>query len=181
MHRKNGFTIIEVVLVLAVAGLIFAMVFVALPALQAQQRDEQRRRNVSEIIAAMELYKKNNGGLYPGTMATGRRGQPCFNMTGSGCSVLDSWNNNFLPRYAGEYEDPLVGKPYYVTASSNYGAGCKEVATHLESAANNSNHSYLGVCYSTNCDDDYSNARDSGTIAILYKAERGGIVCMNNK
>lgn len=31
---KKGFTIIEVVLVLAIAGLIFLMVFLALPALQ---------------------------------------------------------------------------------------------------------------------------------------------------
>ena len=40
---KKGFTIIEVVLVLAIAGLIFLMVFVALPALQRSQRDTQRR------------------------------------------------------------------------------------------------------------------------------------------
>ena len=38
-HNKKGFTIIEVVLVLAIAGLIFLMVFVALPALQRGQRD----------------------------------------------------------------------------------------------------------------------------------------------
>ena len=37
--NKKGFTIIEVVLVLAIAGLIFAMVFIALPALQRSQRD----------------------------------------------------------------------------------------------------------------------------------------------
>ena len=34
INSKKGFTIIEVVLVLAIAGLIFLMVFVALPALQ---------------------------------------------------------------------------------------------------------------------------------------------------
>ena len=34
-----GFTIIEVVLVLAIAGLIFLMVFIALPVLQRSQRD----------------------------------------------------------------------------------------------------------------------------------------------
>ena len=40
---KGGFTIIEVVLVLAIAGLIFLMVFIALPALQRSQRDTERR------------------------------------------------------------------------------------------------------------------------------------------
>ena len=39
LKNKKGFTIIEVVLVLAVAGLIFLMVFLALPALQRAQRD----------------------------------------------------------------------------------------------------------------------------------------------
>ena len=40
---KKGFTIIEVVLVLAIAGLIFLMVFLALPNLQRSQKDTQRR------------------------------------------------------------------------------------------------------------------------------------------
>ena len=34
-RRNKGFTIIEVVLVLAIAGLVFLMVFIALPSLQA--------------------------------------------------------------------------------------------------------------------------------------------------
>jgi prepilin-type N-terminal cleavage/methylation domain-containing protein len=37
--KAHGFTIIEVVLVLAIAGLIFLIVFLALPALQRSQRD----------------------------------------------------------------------------------------------------------------------------------------------
>ena len=32
--RKNGFTIVEVILVLAIAGLIFMMVFMAVPSLR---------------------------------------------------------------------------------------------------------------------------------------------------
>jgi prepilin-type N-terminal cleavage/methylation domain-containing protein len=39
LENKKGFTIIEVVLVLAIAALIFLMVFSALPALQRNQRD----------------------------------------------------------------------------------------------------------------------------------------------
>ena len=43
-NERGGFTIIEVVLVLAIAGLIFLMVFIALPTLQRSQRDTQRRK-----------------------------------------------------------------------------------------------------------------------------------------
>ncbi|MBS7346622.1 MAG: prepilin-type N-terminal cleavage/methylation domain-containing protein [Candidatus Sacchiramonaceae bacterium] len=49
-NKKYGFTIIEVVLVLAISGLIFLMVFIALPALQRSQRNSQYKNNLSLII-----------------------------------------------------------------------------------------------------------------------------------
>lgn len=60
--RKQGFTIIEVVLVLAIAGLIFLMVFIALPALQRNQRDTQRRNDYGMLSSAITTYASNNGG-----------------------------------------------------------------------------------------------------------------------
>lgn len=59
-QNKNGFTIIEVVLVLAIAGLIFLMVFLALPALQRSQRDSQRKRHADAIIGALNNLAANN-------------------------------------------------------------------------------------------------------------------------
>lgn len=61
-HKKEGFTIIEVVLVLAIAGLIFLMIFIALPALQRSQRDTLRRRQAQAYIAAISNYRSNNRG-----------------------------------------------------------------------------------------------------------------------
>ena len=60
LKNKKGFTIIEVVLVLAVAGLIFLMVFLALPALQRAQRDAQRKQDLSRWAAAIASYKSAN-------------------------------------------------------------------------------------------------------------------------
>ena len=57
---KAGFTIIEVVLVLAIAGLIFLMVFVALPALQRSQRDTQRRNDMSRVSTSLTQYQTNH-------------------------------------------------------------------------------------------------------------------------
>ena len=65
INSKKGFTIIEVVLVLAIAGLIFLMVFVALPALQRSQRDTQRRQDYANLEAAIENYITNNNGRLP--------------------------------------------------------------------------------------------------------------------
>ena len=63
--KSKGFTIIEVVLVLAIAGLIFLMVFLALPALQRSQRDTQRKNDLSRAITAVTSYASNNRGSLP--------------------------------------------------------------------------------------------------------------------
>lgn len=64
-QTKKGFTIIEVVLVLAIAGLIFLMVFVALPALQSGQRDNARRNDASLIATSITNYQSANRGNNP--------------------------------------------------------------------------------------------------------------------
>ena len=61
-NRKEGFTIIEVVLVLAIAGLIFLMVFLALPALQRSQRDSQRKQMAKMLVGVYLNYSANNNG-----------------------------------------------------------------------------------------------------------------------
>ena len=56
-EMKKGFTIIEVVLVLAVAGLIFIMIFLDLPALQCAERNNERKQEASRILAAINEYR----------------------------------------------------------------------------------------------------------------------------
>jgi prepilin-type N-terminal cleavage/methylation domain-containing protein len=79
-QKRSGFTIIEVVLVLAIAGLIFLMVFVALPALQRSQRDTARKNIYSGIGAAVTTYRSNNNGALP----TGRGDKVCTIARGAG-------------------------------------------------------------------------------------------------
>ncbi len=62
-NKDKGFTIIEVVLVLAIAGLIFLTVFLALPALQKSQRDNARRQDVGNVVAALQSYLADNNAL----------------------------------------------------------------------------------------------------------------------
>ena len=63
--KEKGFTIIEVVLVLAIAALIFLMVFIALPALQRNQRDSARKQVVSKVASAVTTYQSNKRGAQP--------------------------------------------------------------------------------------------------------------------
>lgn len=66
-RQDDGFTIIEVVLVLAIAALILLMVFLALPALQRNQRDTARKNDVSRLQSAINNYKSRNRGSLPGS------------------------------------------------------------------------------------------------------------------
>jgi prepilin-type N-terminal cleavage/methylation domain-containing protein len=68
--KQSGFTIIEVVLVLAIAALIFLMVFIALPALQRSQRDTQRKADVARVQTAIQNYQSNNRNAVPTPGAT---------------------------------------------------------------------------------------------------------------
>ncbi|MFZ2560522.1 MAG: type II secretion system protein [Candidatus Nanoperiomorbaceae bacterium] len=62
LRHSSGFTIIEVALVLAIAGLIFLVVFIAWPALQNSQADTARRQDVGRVVSALESYKVDNQG-----------------------------------------------------------------------------------------------------------------------
>ena len=69
-NTKKGFTIIEVVLVLAIAALIFLMIFVALPALQRGQRNTARKNDVGTVASAINTYRTSNGGVLPTAYTT---------------------------------------------------------------------------------------------------------------
>lgn len=63
--KEEGFTIIEVVLVLAIAALIFLIVFLALPQLQKNRRDTQRRNDGGRIVSQLESWAGDHNGTYP--------------------------------------------------------------------------------------------------------------------
>lgn len=62
---ENGFTIIEVLIVLAIAGLIMLIVFEAIPALTRNSRNSQRKHDASLILEAVSHYELNNSGNFP--------------------------------------------------------------------------------------------------------------------
>lgn len=64
-NTKKGFTIIEVVLVLAIAALIFLMIFIALPALQRGQKNNARKNDVGVVVSGIGAYRTNNSGAMP--------------------------------------------------------------------------------------------------------------------
>lgn len=68
-HKDGGFTIIEVLIVLAIAGLILAIVLIAIPQLQRNQRNQARRDVVNRIKTEIDAYAGNNNGQIPADAA----------------------------------------------------------------------------------------------------------------
>jgi prepilin-type N-terminal cleavage/methylation domain-containing protein len=67
---SSGFTIIEVLVVLAIAGLILLIVFEAIPALTRNSQNNQRRQDVSAILQGVSRYELNNSANFPLSVAT---------------------------------------------------------------------------------------------------------------
>lgn len=70
----KGFTIIEVLIVLAIAGLILLIVFLAVPALQRSARNTQRKNDVAAVASAVANYISNNNGVLPDYASPGTGG-----------------------------------------------------------------------------------------------------------
>lgn len=68
--REQGFTIIEVLIVLAIAGLIMVVVFLAVPALQRSSRNTALNTDANNILSAAGSYVANNGGQLPPAQAS---------------------------------------------------------------------------------------------------------------
>lgn len=61
-NKTEGFTIIEVLIVLAIAGLIMLVVFLAVPALQRNQRNTGRTNDASLVLSAVSECLANKNG-----------------------------------------------------------------------------------------------------------------------
>ncbi len=62
--KRRGFTLIEMLIVIAVIGILASVVLVGLGPIQRQARDSRRISDVRQVQTALELYFTRNGG-YP--------------------------------------------------------------------------------------------------------------------
>jgi len=174
---KKGFTIIEVVLVLAIAGLIFLMVFLALPNLQRSQRDTQRRDDLARFQTAITNYQSNNRGKLPGTNSQSSEEQYR--------KVYESFVTNYLRAGGDSFADP-DGEDYVIgsvcpnfQSPGQYANDCKDMST-TDTTFENSEHK-IYVYQNAACDGE-GIIPSTGTrkVAFLYKLEGGGWYCGNN-
>ncbi len=166
--KRRGFTIIEVSLVLAIAGLIFLMIFVALPALQRNQRDAQRKDDLMTYLEQLKKYQTNNRGNLP-----------------------SDWPK-FMTDYFGGHSDPSTGDAYgqeVVDCGGGPDAACTDntIKNIYESDfpyGQDGQGSIVVVKKATCGEDTNGNVFPVGTsnprsVAALYRLEVGGVYCDN--
>jgi general secretion pathway protein G len=75
--KQRGFTIVELLIVIAVIAILAAIVLTSYQGTQAQARDAKRKSDVKALIDALEVYYQDNG-FYPpsdaGTLSTAING-----------------------------------------------------------------------------------------------------------
>jgi len=64
-NSQSGFTLIEVLIVLAIAALVLLIVFLAVPAARRVERDNTRKAFVSFAAAQLDEYYQNNSREFP--------------------------------------------------------------------------------------------------------------------
>lgn len=68
-QQSKGFTIVEVLIVLAIAGLILLIVFLAVPALQRNNRNTQRSNDAAIVLGGIQESINANNGQLPTAVA----------------------------------------------------------------------------------------------------------------
>lgn len=150
-QNSKGFTIIEVVLVLAIAGLIFLVVFLALPALQRSQRDTQRRSDVARVLSQITAYQSNSQGQVPTTQAE-----------------LDTFKSNYMTVNGQQFTDPFT--------SAGYTFEYKAVLTTLPGATGDMFYYVNAKCNGQTL----ATGSGTRQVAVMVKIEQGGLYCQNN-
>ena len=130
--RSEGFTIIEVLIVLAIAGLIMLIVFLAVPALQRNQRNNARNSEASRIAASVTECLSNRNGdvdscntgaeIDPGTMQQ-------FPTTTSGTPPVTTYSLNFQTNPTGTAPTSST-----VLAGVWFGRRCNSAGSAVDSA-----------------------------------------------
>jgi prepilin-type N-terminal cleavage/methylation domain-containing protein len=179
IKNKTGFTIIEVVLVLAIAGLIFLMVFIALPALQSSQRNTQRENDLSRFITAVTDYASNNNGRIPFTTGAGGFTESknfVARYIDSTCTRDATSSTSGFDCTADQFRDP-DGTLYRFTAA-NVNPTTLEV-TGLPNAVDHNVYVAVGYMCGAN-EGTVIKGTGERQVAILMVLEGGGITCNAN-
>lgn len=160
---QQGFTLIEVVLVLAIGGLIFLLAFLAFQQVASNRRDAQRKSDAGRVVAELQNQFTNTKSYPTVSLANS-------DICGAPVNILDgfiTFTNQYLCKNS-EFKSPS-GTNYTVAAGDNTDPLAKDQVRY------SSTRNILGgVAANTNCD---GTAMASGGYKVEIGLEKGGLIC----
>jgi type II secretion system protein G len=142
--NKKGFTILELLVVVAIIGLLAGVVMYAVNDARKKARDAKRLSDIKQIQNALELYYDDYGYYPPRNSAVTSIENNC-NVDSKVFDGNDSWcllMEDLLPYLSSIIEDPSgrknLSNPFYYFYDSNNGDGYKTygIMIGLESRSN---------------------------------------------
>ena len=187
---NEGFTMIEVALVLAIAGLIFLMVFSALPAVQRTQRDAKRRDDVGALLTAIQKYQSNNRGAFPDKL-TATSSSTTGDVTWSNASAAQAGETTWAGMYKsflGEsFKDPDAKSNYVLTIKDcnvvGVGVACTSIKLNSNGTVQDAafpNGYRMYVIKGATCNGSIVvSSNNPKKAAVTYRMEGPGSYCAN--
>lgn len=116
-HRRNsGFTILELLTVLAVVGLALWIFFVTVTNARTASRDATRLAELGEITKALNIYYSNNGRFPISTTQTTITGTDEFSRALQGdLAIKEMPRDPLYPEYSYTYISSADGTDYLLT------------------------------------------------------------------
>ncbi len=175
---SSGFTMIELSLTIAIAGLIFLMIFVALPWLRANQRDTKRREDLLHFINEVKTYQQKNRGTLPGISD---------NETKITVDLNDISSDTESTTWAGFYRDYLrenfmdpVGENYALNISSCGNKVAGQECVGVDNLFYPNDYQIVVVRASVCSNNRPVQSSNPRKLAAVYALETGGIYCANS-
>lgn len=159
---KSGFTLIEVVLVLAIGGLIFLLAFLAFQQASTNRRDTQRRTDAGRVIS--ELQNATGDGLVVDSQTKLTGGSAATSPTAAAPSGIGGFVNSYL---GGGLKGP--GDYYGFTYSTS---------TTAQTPAKDAMIVGRGVKCATGSNNTF--ATQSGSYAVMVGLEKG-VACRDDQ
>ena len=144
---RKGFTLIELMVVIAVIGILAAIALISLTGVQRTARDATRKSNISDYATALTRYYQDNQGYIAttGTVSAGNgtAGSGPFGTSGTGTLV----GGGYLPKIL---TDPSQGQNFCGSGSQacdyEYTATAQQynIWARLEAGSSGNNYYVIG-------------------------------------
>lgn len=181
---KDGFTMVEVALVLAVAGLILLLALWVWPTVQRIQKDAKRRDDVGELMTAIQKYQNNSRGASPTTTSTLTTVSWNDAWEGGTKPSEGTWESLYYSFLGKDFEDPN-GYKYNIAVrmcGAKAGMECDGEINAVEEKSFQDNNYTMYVAVGAMCDGSKAvGSSNPKRVAAVYRMEGAGAYCMNTQ